>query len=123
MKKKLFGLLMLVFSVFALVACSSKSELDGKYYVIEEDRNPFLKLTIVEGKGTVESEGTRNIVVNEELMTFEVSGFSNPTRTYTYLEGVLESDLGSGGKYYKQGTKAFEEAMEKYGYTEADLEE
>lgn len=124
MKKKLFGLLILVFSVFALVACSSKSELDGKYYWITEDGGRLM-MTISGTGGNVDGDGRDFAIVNVDNEKGQITvstDFGEKTYNLNYQEGKVDSP-GGYGEYYQKGSKAFEEIMNKYGLTESDLEE
>lgn len=117
MKKKLLGLIVFALSAIFLVACS-KNSLDGEYYWVDNSRNSLI-LTIKGNEGVLESEGTHKVTVNKDLKLFEVSGFIDPSVKYDYNDGVLTADLtGVSREYYKKGTKAYKDALKKYGYKE-----
>ncbi|MGT2907791.1 hypothetical protein [Streptococcus dentiloxodontae] len=115
--KRLLSLLAFALASIFLVACSNQNSLDGEYYEIDEYSND--KIVVIKGdEGTVDAEGaTRNMTINTDLKTFEVSDFVNPTVTYKYKDGVLTANFtGSDETYYKKGTEAYEKALKKYGY-------
>lgn len=110
--KKLLALVAVGLALLFLVACSGQ-DLDGEYYWINEYRNEPI-LTIKDGKGVLRSEGTHSVKVNEKLKTFEISGFFDSTVEYEYKDGALTANLtGTEGPYYKKGSKAYKEALEK----------
>lgn len=117
--KRLLTTLILGLTTLFLAACSNQNSLDGEYYEIDEYSND--KIVVIKGdEGTVVAEGaTRNMTVDTDLQTFEVSGFVNPTVTYEYKDGVLTANFtGSDETYYKKGTDAYEDSLEKYGYSD-----
>lgn len=123
MKKKLVGLLVLVFSVFALAACSSKSELDGKYYWIVEDGGR-LKMTISGTSGSIDLDGQDFAITNVDREKGQITvstDFGEKTYNLNYKDGKVDGP--EYGEYYKKGSNAYNEIMKEYGLTEADLEE
>ncbi|HEM3632109.1 TPA: hypothetical protein U1D13_002284 [Streptococcus suis] len=119
--KKIIGLLVLVLSVFTLVACGGANELDGEYYWVR-DVDALLVIKIDGEEAIVYSEGVRSATVNKKMETFEVSGFMNPTVKYSYKDGVLKANLtGVEREFYKKGTDAFQKEMDENGLTEQDI--
>lgn len=101
--KRLLTALILGLTTLFLVACSNQNSLDGEYYEIDEYSND--KIVVIKGdEGSVVAEGTtRNMTVDTDLQTFEVSGFVNPTVTYEYKDGVLTANFtDSDETYYKK---------------------
>lgn len=118
MKKKLFGLFILVLSTIFLVACSSNS-LDGEYYWINDSRNEHIA-SIKDDKGFVDSEGGYSIEIDKDLKVIK-SEFG--TEKYTYKDGKLVTNFtGVTDNFYKKGSKACDEALKKYGYKEIGKE-
>ena len=116
--KRLLTALILELTTFFLVACSNQNSLDGEYYWISENRNELI-LTITDGEGVLEAEGTHSVEVNTDSKTFEIEGFSESTVSYKYKDGVLTANLtGVERDYYKKGTDAYEEALKEYGYSD-----
>ena len=111
--KKLLSLLLLGIATIFLISCSKQNNLDGEYYWISKDRNDKI-LTIKGNEGILESEGTHNVKINQELKTFEVSGSTNQTIKYKFKAGVLTANLtGVERDYYKKGSKAYKKALKK----------
>lgn len=117
MKKKLLAVLLMVMSVFLLVACSSETEkMAGTYYRYFNASNT--------GELTISTASSSKIVVSGDTMTVgneqysineddkTVTG-SNGTLSYSYSDDVLTLD---GDTYVKAGTdkydKIYEEAHE-----------
>lgn len=118
--KRLLTAFILGLTTLFLVACSNQNSFDGEYYWISENRNELI-LTITDGEGVLESEGTHSVEINTDSKTFEIEGFSEPTVSYEYKDGVLTANLtGVERDYYKKGTDAYKEALEKYGYSDDD---
>lgn len=122
MKKKMFGLLVLMFSVFALAACSS-NKLDGEYYWIIKDGGRLM-MTISGTGGSVDEDGQdfAIVAVDHENGQITVStDFGEKTYNLNYQDGKV--DAPGYGEYYKKGSKAYDEIMKEYGLNESDLEE
>lgn len=121
MKKKLFGLFILVLSTIFLVACSSNS-LDGKYYKVYDGEKTLI-LEIKDDSGSYHNEGNFVVTnIDTKNKSFVLEGEST---NYTVLydvkgDGELKVDLGNfysnaSGKetYYKEGSQALEKAIKK----------
>ena len=121
MKKKFLSLVIAIFGLFLLAACGNKNSLDGKYYWINDLRNEYI-LEIKGEQGFLDSEGGHTFTIDKEQGVFHVEGFVNPTVKYEYQEdGKLIARLvGSGKDIYKEGSKAYKEALKKYGYDKKD---
>ncbi|MBJ7540140.1 hypothetical protein JG537_00185 [Streptococcus sp. SL1232] len=125
MKKKVLGLLLLFFSAFLLVACSSKNDMSGEYYLINEYFNE-LRVTITnDNSGSIDVDGTdyaiAEIYKDKQQLVVNANG-RNYVVPYTYEDGVLtlteDSMYGSSAEvsYYKKDSKACKEALKKNGY-------
>ncbi|MFI3886738.1 hypothetical protein [Streptococcus parauberis] len=118
MKKKMLGILVLALSSLFLVACSNNA-LDGEYYWINDSRNEHMA-TIKDNKGFVDSEGGYSIEIDKELKLIK-SEFGS--EKYTFEDGKLTTNFnGVESDFYKEGTKACDEVLEKYGYKEVGKE-
>ena len=126
MKKKLIGLLVLMLSLIFMVACSSKSELNGKYYLINSSE-VRLRMVISDNGGSVDWDGKDYAIVNVDDSNKQVTvstDFGDKTYNLHYKDGkAIFPSNNNKDEVYKQGTKAFDEAMKKYGYTEKDLDD
>ncbi|WP_373757229.1 hypothetical protein [Streptococcus ferus] len=122
MKKKVFGLMVLVLSVFALIACSNSSSslsgdnLEGKYHLFygETSNDVFLSKNpsiVIEGDVAKEGyPGESQIIykVDKEKKLFEGD---NKTLSYTLKDDVLT--LSDNNTYVKAGSDKYKELKKK----------
>lgn len=126
MKKKLLAVLLMVMSVFLLVACSSKDDLSGEYYWINEYRNELMVTISDNASGTIDVDGVTYSITNVDTdkKQITVNAGSDYVVPYTYEDGILtlteDSLYGSSSEasYYKKGSEACKEALKKNGYKE-----
>ncbi|MDY5634898.1 MAG: hypothetical protein SPF57_00815 [Streptococcus orisratti] len=127
MKKKLFAVLLMVMSVFLLVACSSKDDLDGEYYWVRDADYLQTMVTIKGNSGTIDVDGTYSITnIDTDKKQITVNAGSDYILPYSYNEDgsltIVEDSLyGSSAKvtYYKKGSKALKEEVKKAKEEEA----
>lgn len=113
--KKILILVVVGFFAICLVACANQS-LDGEYYLIKDLTNR--RAVIIDGdSGEFEGEELTITNVNEEDNQLTYQGFfGEKTVNYTLSDnGVLEIE---DEVYYKKGSKAYKEALKKYGHKE-----
>lgn len=118
--KKLIVLLMVSMSAFLLVACSKQSNisLDGEYYWINENRNE-VAFVISGDTGTIKHGEAEGFTINKERSTIQLLGENiiKLTKSYTFKDDVFTVDIsGMKHDYYKKDSKAYQEALKKYGY-------
>lgn len=128
MKKKLFAVLLMVMSVFLLVACSSKDDLSGKWCTVYFDGTAKVELEIENNVGTIDVDGTTYSITNidPDKKQITVNAGSDYILPYSYNEDgsltIVEDSLyGSSAKvtYYKKGSKALKEEVKKAKEEEA----
>ena len=120
MKKKLLAVLLVVMSVFLLVGCSSKDDLSGKYYWINEYRNELM-VSISDNSGTIDVDGVTYSIINidTDKKQMTINAGSDYVVPYTYKDGILtlteDSLYGSSttSVYYRKGSKELEKAVEE----------
>ena len=118
--KKLFVLILVSMSTFLLMACSKQSDnsLDGEYYWINENRNE-VAFVISGDTGIIKHGEAEGFTIDKEKSTIQLLGENiiKLTKSYTYKDDVFTVD-SSGMKhdYYKKDSKAYQEALKKYGY-------
>jgi hypothetical protein len=118
--KKLIVLLMVSMSAFLLMACSKQSNnsLDGEYYWINENRNE-VAFVISGDTGTIKHGEAEGFTINKEKSTIQLLGENiiKLTKSYTFKDDVFTVDIsGMKHDYYKKDSKAYQEALKKYGY-------
>lgn len=118
--KKLIVLLMVSISAFLLMACSKQSNnsLDGEYYWINENRNE-VAFVISGDTGTIKHGEAEGFTINKEKSTIQLLGENiiKLTKSYTFKDDVFTVDIsGMEHDYYKKDSKAYQEALKKYGY-------
>ena len=118
--KKLIVLLMVSMSAFLLMACSKQSNisLDGEYYWINENRNE-VAFVISGDTGTIKHGEAEGFTINKERSTIQLLGENiiKLTKSYTFKDDVFTVDIsGMKHDYYKKDSKAYQEALKKYGY-------
>lgn len=118
--KKLIALLLVSMSSFLLIACSSQSSnsLDGEYYWINENRNE-IAFVISGDTGTIKYGEAEGFTINQEKSTIQLLGENiiKLTKSYTFKDDVFTVDIsGMKHDYYKKDSKAYQEALKKYGY-------
>lgn len=117
--KKLLSLLLATLSTIILVSCASQDKLDGDYYWIDTEnglRNE-LSFSIKGTEGTIEKGEYDKFIVNSKNNTFELTGEDASTKevTYKHSDGVITVDIsGTEHGYYKEGTDAYKETLQKY---------
>ncbi|OBZ00623.1 hypothetical protein BBG03_03310 [Streptococcus dysgalactiae subsp. equisimilis] len=119
--KKMFIFLVGLFTAVILSACSTSKagELEGKYYSIS-DVDASLAMTITaEGGGSIGRFAITEVDPEKGQVTFS-SDLGEVTRNLEYKDGKVKDPIYEYD-IYKKGTKAFDKAMKKYGYTEKDL--
>ncbi|WP_288623177.1 hypothetical protein [uncultured Streptococcus sp.] len=123
MKKKLLAVLLAVMSVFLLVGCSSKDDLSGKYYWINEYRNELM-VSISDNSGTIDVDGVTYSITNVDTdkKQITVNAGKDYVVPYSYKDGILtlteDSLYGYSyeSKYYKEDSEACKKALKKNGY-------
>ncbi|HHT7814896.1 TPA: lipoprotein [Streptococcus suis] len=114
--KKIIGLLVLLLSVFTLVACGGTNELDGEYYWVYEGKPKFLRFEIKGDEGYYYPDGSKTaMTIDKERNTFTYTSYGIVYElTYEYNEdGTLSYDGTFGGDVvYKKGSKAYNEELE-----------
>jgi hypothetical protein len=118
--KKLIVLLLVSISAFLLMACSKQSDnsLDGEYYWINENRNE-VAFVISGDTGTIKHGEAEGFTINKEKSTIQLLGENiiKLTKSYTFKDDVFTVDIsGMKHDYYKKDSKAYQEALKKYGY-------
>lgn len=118
--KKLIALILVSMSVFLLMACSKQSNnsLDGEYYWINENRNE-VAFIISEDTGIIKHGEAEGFTIDKEKSTIQLLGENiiKLTKSYTYKDDVFTVDIsGMKHDYYKKDSKAYQEALKKYGY-------
>lgn len=123
MKKKFLSLVIAIFGLFLLAACGNKNSLDGKYYLINEYESEE-RLTIKDNAGKwKEDDGFIITNVDTEKKQFTYQGSLGTSRTVNYKltdEGELTFKASYSYTYYKEGSKAYKEALKKYGHDKKD---
>ena len=120
MKKLIVLLLLVSISAFLLMACSKQSDnsLDGEYYWINENRNE-VAFVISGDTGTIKHGEAEGFTINKEKSTIQLLGENiiKLTKSYTFKDDVFTVDIsGMKHDYYKKDSKAYQEALKKYGY-------
>lgn len=118
--KKLIVLILMSMSVLLLMACSKQSDnsLDGEYYWINENRNE-VAFVIVGDTGTIKQGEAEGFTIDKEKSTIQLLGENiiKLTKSYTFKDDVFTVDIsGMKHDYYKKDSKAYQEALKKYGY-------
>ena len=118
--KKIFVLLLVSMSAFLLMACSKQSDnsLDGEYYWINENRNE-VAFVISGNTGTIKHGEAEGFTIDKEKSTIQLLGENiiKLTKSYTFKDDVFTVDIsGMKHDYYKKDSKAYQEALKKYGY-------
>ena len=118
--KKLIVLLLVSMSTFLLMACSKQSDnsLDGEYYWINENRNE-VAFIISGDTGTIKHGEAEGFTIDKEKSTIQLLGENiiKLTKSYTFKDDVFTVDIsGMKHDYYKKDSKAYQEALKKYGY-------
>ena len=118
--KKLIVLLLMSMSAFLLMACSKQSDnsLDGEYYWINENRNE-VAFVISGDTGTIKHGEAEGFTIDKEKSTIQLLGENiiKLTKSYTLKDDVFTVDIsGMKHDYYKKDSKAYQEALKKYGY-------
>ena len=118
--KKLFVLILVSMSTFLLMACSKQSDnsLDGEYYWINENRNE-VAFVIAGDTGTIKQGEAEGFTIDKEKSTIQLLGENiiKLTKSYTFKDDVFTVDIsGMKHDYYKKDSKAYQEALKKYGY-------
>ena len=118
--KKLIALILVSMSAFLLMACSKQSDnsLDGEYYWINENRNE-VAFVISGDTGTIKDGEAEGFTIDKEKSTIKLLGENiiKLTKSYTFKDDVFTVDIsGMTHDYYKKDSKAYQEALKKYGY-------
>ena len=118
--KKLIALILVSMSAFLLMACSKQSNesLDGEYYWINENRNE-VAFVISGDTGTIKHGEAEGFTIDKEKSTIKLLGENiiKLTKSYTFKDDVFTVDIsGMKHDYYKKDSKAYQEALKKYGY-------
>ena len=118
--KKLIVLLLVSMSTFLLMACSKQSDnsLDGEYYWINENRNE-VAFIISGDTGTIKHGEAEGFTIDKEKSTIQLLGENiiKLTKSYTFKDDVFTVDIsGMKHDYYKKDSKAYQEALKKYGH-------
>ena len=124
MKKKLLATLLAVMSVFLLFGCSSKDDLSGKYYWINEYRNELMVTISDNASGTIDVDGVTYSITNVDTdkKQITVNAGKDYVVPYSYKDGILtltEDSLYGYSyeeKYYKEDSEACKKALKKNGY-------
>ncbi|MBY5034153.1 YgdI/YgdR family lipoprotein [Streptococcus gallolyticus] len=101
--KKIIGLLVTLFAVVTLAACSSDT-LDGSYYKFDKKDSYLEKEPTVTIDGTIGKRDSETFTVDTKKKEFSANGRSV---AYVYSEGELTVN---GELYVKKGSKAYDEA-------------
>jgi hypothetical protein len=117
--KRFITLLLVSLSAILLIACSNQpsNSLDGEYYWINESRNE-VAFTISGNKGTINKGEADSFTIDKDGSTIELTGSNiiNRKVSYIFKDGVFTVDIsGSKQDYYKKDSKAYKEALKKYG--------
>ena len=117
--KRFITLLLVSLSTILLIACSNQASnsLDGEYYWINESRNE-VAFTISGNKGNINKGEADAFTIDKDNSTIELTGSNIISRkeSYTFKDGVLTVDIsGTKQDYYKKDSKAYKEALKKYG--------
>ena len=118
--KKLFVLILVSMSTFLLMACSKQSNnsLDGEYYWINENRNE-VAFVISGDTGTIKHGEAEGFTIDKERSTIQLLGENiiKLTKSYTFKDDIFTVDIsGMKHDYYKKDSKAYQQALKKYGY-------
>ena len=118
--KKLIVLILMSMSVLLLMACSKQANdsLDGEYYWINENRNE-VAFVISGDTGTIKHGEAEGFTIDKEKSTIQLLGENiiKLTKSYTFKDDVFTVDIsGMKHDYYKKDSKAYQEALKKYGY-------
>lgn len=118
--KKLIALILVSMSAFLLMACSKQTNdsLDGEYYWINENRNE-VAFVISGDIGTIKHGEAEGFTIDKEKSTIKLLGENiiKLTKSYTFKDDVFTVDIsGMKHDYYKKDSKAYQEALKKYGY-------
>ena len=118
--KKLFVLILVSMSTFLLMACSKQSNISlyGEYYWINENRNE-VAFVIAGDTGTIKQGEAEGFTIDKEKSTIQLLGENiiKLTKSYTFKDDVFTVDIsGMKHDYYKKDSKAYQEALKKYGY-------
>ena len=118
--KKLIVLILMSMSALLLIACSKQSNnsLDGEYYWINENRNE-VAFVISGNTGTIKHGEAEGFTIDKEKSTIQLLGENiiKLTKSYTFKDDVFTVDIsGMKHDYYKKDSKAYQEALKKYGY-------
>ena len=118
--KKLIALILVSMSAFLLMACSKQSNdsLDGEYYWINENRNE-VAFVISGDTGIIKHGEAEGFTIDKEKSTIQLLGENiiKLTKSYTFKDDVFTVDIsGMKHDYYKKDSKAYQEALKKYGY-------
>lgn len=118
--KKIIVLILISVSTFLLMACSKQSNisLDGEYYWINENRNE-VAFVIFGDTGTIKHGEAEGFTIDKERSTIQLLGENiiKLTKSYTFKDDVFTVDIsGMKHDYYKKDSKAYQEALKKYGY-------
>lgn len=118
--KKLIVLILMSMSTLLLIACSKQSNisLDGEYYWINENRNE-VAFVISGDTGTIKHGEAEGFTIDKERSTIQLLGENiiKLTKSYTFKDDVFTVDIsGMKHDYYKKDSKAYQEALKKYGY-------
>ena len=118
--KKIIALILISMSAFLLMACSKQSNisLDGEYYWINENRNE-VAFVISGDTGTIKHGEAEGFTIDKERSTIQLLGENiiKLTKSYTFKDDVFTVDIsGMKHDYYKKDSKAYQEALKKYGY-------
>lgn len=118
--KKIIAMLFLLYSIVLLISCSSQNTqvLDGEYYWINENRNE-VAFVISGNMGTIKHGEAEGFTIDKEKSTIQLLGENiiKLTKSYTFKDDVFTVDIsGMKHDYYKKDSKAYQEALKKYGY-------
>ncbi|EGP67404.1 putative lipoprotein [Streptococcus sp. oral taxon 056 str. F0418] len=123
MKKKFLSLVIAIFGLFLLAACGNKNSLDGKYYWINDYTNELM-MTVENGAGEWKADSGLTITeVDTEKKQFTYQGNWGDKHTVNYTlseDGELNFKASYSYTYYKEGSKAYKEALKKYGHDKKD---
>lgn len=118
--KKIISVLFVSFLATILISCSSQNNqtLDGEYYWINENRNE-VAFVISGNTGTIKHGEAEGFTIDKERSTIQLLGENiiKLTKSYTFKDDVFTVDIsGMKHDYYKKDSKAYQEALKKYGY-------